>query len=624
MSNDMSDNATGYAAIKNNPYDEILRLMKLEGTPEQFLRQWLETVCRFASLDAAAVLGLDDKSSVGIRAIFPDVEGGSSIPQWLGQVAGRLGRDGWPAVYSFGDIPVSGGLYGQGLKVFVFPLDIGAGKLLAVFLTPNDKNENTVAAVVMSFSCLLHGYAAGRKVSAQEKSLQRFRKLFGLQSALRHHSGFHQLAMAICGELAAACSAERVSLGVLCGHFVKCLAVSHTEKLNRKMQVIRQLEQAMEESVDQQHIVIYPSAADDGAVTRMAEELSRHQGAAEVIAIPVSVSGEPKIVILLEFSQRLDDVKETLEIAGAVGEIEGPRLYELYLHSRWFGARAAHELSKAASVAVGSKHTWLKLGAIAAACILFWAVFFKGDYEIESPLVLEAVEQRVVAAPFESYLVESQARPGDYVQAGKTLLGKLDDGELRQQLASQEARRATFLKRAAMANREGKTAEAQVELSQAKQAQADIELLKYRLSKVNIVAPASGYVVSEDMGKQLGRAFKTGDVLFEIAAVDSLRAVIRVDEEDVSQLAVGQHGEFAILANPSQKLKFTIERIHPAASVVERKNVFEVWAKIEQRPEWLRPGLEGEAHIFVGQRRHIWIWTHRAADWVRMKLWQWL
>ena len=36
------------------------------------------------------------------------------------------------------------------------------------------------------------------------------------------------------------------------------------------------------------------------------------------------------------------------------------------------------------------------------------------------------------------------------------------------------------------------------------------------------------------------------------------------------------------------------------------------------------PGVEGVAKVVVGERRLIWIWTHEAVEWLRLKLWAWL
>ena len=60
------------------------------------------------------------------------------------------------------------------------------------------------------------------------------------------------------------------------------------------------------------------------------------------------------------------------------------------------------------------------------------------------------------------------------------------------------------------------------------------------------------------------------------------------------------------------------------ASAEEGGNFFRVEAQLQRPSVSLRPGMEGVGKIVVGERRLIWIWTHRLTDWLRLKLWTWL
>ncbi len=57
------------------------------------------------------------------------------------------------------------------------------------------------------------------------------------------------------------------------------------------------------------------------------------------------------------------------------------------------------------------------------------------------------------------------------------------------------------------------------------------------------------------------------------------------------------------------------------AELVKQKNVFRVQVRLIDPPGWLRPGIEGVAKIEAGERLLVDIWTRRAVNWVRMKLW---
>jgi len=102
---------------------------------------------------------------------------------------------------------------------------------------------------------------------------------------------------------------------------------------------------------------------------------------------------------------------------------------------------------------------------------------------------------------------------------------------------------------------------------------------------------------------------------------NSCARTIFVHEDSILLLKEGQTGELAAVGHPNQKIRFVIERINPMAEMVEQQNSFRVRARLSERPDWMRPGMEGRARIDVGEKRYAWIWTHRVTDWLRMKLW---
>jgi multidrug efflux pump subunit AcrA (membrane-fusion protein) len=65
------------------------------------------------------------------------------------------------------------------------------------------------------------------------------------------------------------------------------------------------------------------------------------------------------------------------------------------------------------------------LAALLIAIVIFF-VYFKVDYRVTAPTVIEGVVQRVVAAPFNGYIKEAPVRPGDIIDQGQ-LLCRLDD-----------------------------------------------------------------------------------------------------------------------------------------------------------------------------------------------------
>ncbi|MBY0237166.1 MAG: HlyD family secretion protein, partial [Burkholderiaceae bacterium] len=172
-------------------------------------------------------------------------------------------------------------------------------------------------------------------------------------------------------------------------------------------------------------------------------------------------------------------------------------------------------------------------------------------------------------------------------------------------------------------------AQIQISMAQIAQAAAQRRLSEAMAARSAIRAPLDGLVVSGDLSQSLGAALKKGQSLFEISPLDAYRVILLVDEADVDLVAVGQRGELMLTAMPGRTYPFTVRLLTPVAQAKDGHNQFRVEAVLDLPPEavrqaQLRPGMEGLGKIDMGERRLVWIWTHRMSDWLRLKLWQWL
>jgi multidrug resistance efflux pump len=169
--------------------------------------------------------------------------------------------------------------------------------------------------------------------------------------------------------------------------------------------------------------------------------------------------------------------------------------------------------------------------------------------------------------------------------------------------------------------RDGETAQAQIARANADKASAEIDLLSYMINQASLISPTSSTVVKGDLKREIGAPVKTGDILFEVAPLDSLRAELLVPEAEIFDVEVGQEGFLATASYPAQRIKFTVERINPMAEVIEQRNVFRVRVRLLEVHMWMRPGMKGVAKVTVGKRHYVWIWTRKIINWIRMKLW---
>ena len=256
--------------------------------------------------------------------------------------------------------------------------------------------------------------------------------------------------------------------------------------------------------------------------------------------------------------------------------------------------------------------------------------YAKGTFRAKAPFVLEATYQQIIPAPFDGFIEDVNVEIGDSVKAGKDVLARLETTDLRLKLAKADADKNSLIKESTAYRNENKISEALIAEEKAKEVDADIEYINYQISQSNLISPMSGVVVKGDLKRQIGAPVKTGDVMFEVCPLESLRAELLVPEDQIYDIETGQQGELALVSYPGRKIKFIVEKINPIAEVENQRNIFKVRVQLlDPSPDerlidaypGLRPGMEGVAKITIGQRRYAWIWSRKVVNWIRMKLW---
>jgi biotin carboxyl carrier protein len=455
----------------------------------------------------------------------------------------------------------------------------------------------------------------------RQADLKRLQMAMETLSAINRPNRFIGVAMAFCNEMASQWHCERAGIGFLKGRYVQLKAMSHTEKFNRKMRIVQDIESVMEECLDQDIEIIYPADQEAAYIDRAAGELSKRYGPLAILSLPLRQDGAARAVLTLHRPADRPFNPEEIETARLTCELCTARLVSLYDSDRWIGAKAAQQIHRAVAGLLKPKYTWTKVAAMAIFVALIFVIFAKGQFRAEAPCVLEATCQQLVPAPFDGYIKSVSVLEGDMVEAGKTTLAKLDAAELMLQLAEAKAEKLGWDKQADAARGKLNTADVQIAEANADRIKAKIDLLEYQIRQANITSPIGGIVVKGDLKRAIGAPVKTGDVLFEIAALESLRAQLLVPEDQIANIREGQGGYLATVSFPGQRIRFVVERVNPMAEVVNGRNVFKVRVHLLTTYPWMRPGMEGMAKVSIGRRSYVWIWTRRLANWVRMKFW---
>ncbi|WP_447599133.1 HlyD family efflux transporter periplasmic adaptor subunit [Nitrospira sp. Nam80] len=473
---------------------------------------------------------------------------------------------------------------------------------------------------------LLHQSASESAISAEVPALpiESLKAVLDVTATALEPPRFTAAMSAVVTTLAARFGCDRVSLGIIARRRLHVRALSHSVEFSGKTDLIKAITSAMDEARDQQQSVIVPRLPDSrGQINRAHEELGRRYGSIAMCSIPLWAYGRIVGVLTFERGTERPFDRQTVQLCEAIAALISPALETKRRDDRWLFMKAWDAGRDKAGRLIGTGHLGFKLAALLIAGAAGFLSTATGDFRVSAKAVLEGEVQRAAVAPFQGFLNTAPVRAGDVVQAGQ-VLATLQDHDLKLEKLKRLSEREQLMKeyRKALAEREAPKVE--ILTAQLKQVQAQLDLATDKLARAQAVAPFAGVVVTGDLSQQLGAPVEEGKVLFELAPLDAYRIVLEVDERDIGYVSVGQRGRLLLSALPHDALPFVVERIMPVSTSRDGRNFFRVESRFVDSPSHLRPAMEGVAKIDIDHRRLVWIWTHDAFHWLRLKLWAWL
>ena len=481
-------------------------------------------------------------------------------------------------------------------------------------------DRSSLAAILGVAAELPRNYERGLREARMQRQLDDFSRALEVLATVNARREFTPAAMALVNELADRFEATRVSLGWVANYYVKICAMSGTDRVERKVEVVQRLEAAMEECRDQEEEILYPGAEGADLVRRSHEAYLQESHVGAIISVPLRVGGEVCAVVTLEREQGEFRPDEALGLR-VIADQTAPVLADLRKQSRWFGRRWADAGREVLAKAVGPRHTWMKVGAITLSLFLAFALFVPFTYRVKANFQIVPESQALLPVPFQGYIDEVYQRPGDLVAAG-ALLFAMDDGELRVEKARALADLRRHRAEAERAEAAGEMGEYRVSMELAGQARARLELAEYRLDRAEVKAPFDGVLVEGDLRDRLGAPVQQGEVMMKFSRLDGLYVEIELEERDIDLLDGSGEGQIAFASRPDLKFPIEIERIEPSAQAGQGSNFFVIRAELTgAEADWLRPGMTGVAKLDGGQRTLAWRATHRLVDFLRMFFW---
>ncbi len=624
-------------------------LASFQGPPEEFLQRLLVMQGRLAAADSGVLLRFSESQGPRVEAMYTP-QHDALPPAWLDAAVQQAPK----AFNAVGAVAmeladhVAAGTGPEVLILLAFPPSfsdavVGGDRLMSAFMVRH-ANHNAIALARQQVELTLgvmSAYEARTLLQHQAVSYDQLSEALEIVGCVNAAERSREAAFALCNTLASRWSAHRVSLGWRHGETVKIEAISRTEKLVRKMKMVQDLEAAMEECLDQDTEVAVPAASNAISIAREHERMVREHGSRAILSSPIRAGGQVVGVITIEqepdaaAQEITGDANAQAEHAATpvedwnaralslrlIADMSAPYLYRLYQADRWVGAKLARSTRRAGAVVVGPRHTWAKLTAVLVLAAGLASVLLEGRDQIEAPFEVQAVQRQLITAPFDGHLDQVLVTPGDAVVAGVTVLATLDTAELRLERSRLQSDLIKFQRQAEAARQEQRMAEVQMAYAEADAIRAQMSLLEARVDRAQLRSPLTGVVTEGDLKRAIGRRVTQGDVLFEVVPLEQLRASLQLPESRVAQVQAGMTGELAAAAQPGQHVNFTVESVQPAATTKDGSHYFAARAHFEDRPAWLRPGMNGVAKVDAGEKPYIILWTREAVDWLRMKLW---
>lgn len=605
-------------------YDQAWRQFASEQTPEDFCRSWLLIQSHLIGgvSDGVVILAKPGTTTFAPVAFFPE---NPVDRRRLAKISERALKEGRGVVEPLTEAQPANCAGPRYQLAYPVRVDGKVHGVVGVDLDWRPEARLQAAIRDLQWGSGWLELLLRRHADPQLAEKQRLKLALGLVATLLEQTRFTESATAFSTELAAQLGCDRVTLGILDGKRIKVRAVSHSSQFEQRANLLRAVESAMEEAVDQEEAVVYPPAGAALPVVARAHEALLHESEAGSAATFPLLHGEKVIgALTLERAKGFRFDVPTLEVCQAVASVAGPIVElkrqgeaSLPLHAGRSVKGLWHKL-------FGPEHAGLKLALVGIAALAVFLAFATGPYRVSGNAKIEGAVERAITAPINGYVKQATLRAGDTVKKGQ-IIGRFDDRELKLEQVKLQSQREQYIRqyREAMANHQ--RAQAEIVSAQIAQSEAQLALLKEQLSRTLMVAPFDGLIVSGDLSQSLGSPVERGQVLFQIAPINDYRVALQIDERDIAQVAVGQRGDLTVTSIPGRRFPFEVSKITPVNTAKEGRNFFRVEATLTGTPgPRLRPGMEGVGKVYIDRRKLVWIWTHSFTDWVRLWLWSWM
>jgi HlyD family secretion protein len=141
-------------------------------------------------------------------------------------------------------------------------------------------------------------------------------------------------------------------------------------------------------------------------------------------------------------------------------------------------------------------------------------------------------------------------------------------------------------------------------------ARVAVDDARNQLDDTNVLAPITGTIIEKlvERGQVISsptRDVGGGTVLMKMADLGLVQVRTLVDETDIGKIQVGQRATVTVDAFPNRPFEGAVLKIEPQALTEQNVTMFPVLVRIDNREGLLRPGMNSEVEVHVGQREQV-------------------
>ncbi len=138
-------------------------------------------------------------------------------------------------------------------------------------------------------------------------------------------------------------------------------------------------------------------------------------------------------------------------------------------------------------------------------------------------------------------------------------------------------------------------------------AQVALDNAKIQMEDTDVLAPITGTIISKTVERGQVISSPTSDVgggtiLLKMADLNLVQVRTLVDETDIGKIRPGLRATVTVGAYPNQPFAGEVVKIEPLAETVQNVTMFAVQVRIENRNGLLKPGMNSDVEIHIGQR----------------------